>query len=720
MARLNDPQTESLEALKKRFLRQNREIARVNSTQSVRIRNLEDETTRLLTENIELREQVIKLQASLDRREKARVVVESVETTKKKLEEKVAELDEIVKGLGQAITTSPEGKSAVRQPRAHITSHHQRIWKSQLMLGEMHDGQLPAIHEDARSRRNSLNVEEHRRSSLNFEEINLPPPRPEENTHDDSDEDLKPPVSSLLDTRPRRRRDSVMALDLGILNKPAVPSKTQPPAPSNENIISKASKRKFEREAEAVMELVAGMEFKFSRISERPTEVVKSIGEVENAGTAETPENAEGDRVPGEQHKAKEEKAPSKIVRLALNSDARKRKEASVSIGEEYAPPIAPTISTSSRRALGPSKFRHLFNISPHRLESRGAPNPRDTESTNSDPANSPLKHASIASALGKDEKSHGKLEKAGLNPAPPMKAYRNSHAGEADLPLPDDEQPTNVRASRRARSGVNYALPNLRDKMRRDDKAAEVARGEGRNQKRTSAGRSRSKEPVVESELKVKREDPEDADDEDQWLNLPPMPPPTQISRSEEDLRKHKETGIGGLLERKSSRERERREKDLESGLPPSVISQRKRRTSSLHCPIDGMNPGNEEEDRPIVVSGYGEGKRKMVTTEGPDPSIDCNHRTLIDASTIRKKVHSHLPPSSTNTEDNEGLFEGVRGPRRVTLGGGPIGTEGVRTVRGVKSSGHLMSEDGGDDERRRLGPPGPGIGARRRSMMI
>ncbi|KAG0136549.1 hypothetical protein HOY82DRAFT_667581 [Tuber indicum] len=698
MARLNDPQTESLEALKKRFLRQNREIARVNSTQSVRIRNLEDETTRLLTENIELREQVIKLQASLDRREKARVIVESVEATKKKLEEKVAELDGIVKGLGQAITTSPEGKLAVRQPRAHIISHHQRIWKSQLTLGEMHDGQLPAIHEDARSRRNSLNVEEHRRNSLNFEEINLPPPQLEDNIHDDSDEDLKPPVSSLLDIRPRRRRDSAMAIDLGVLNKPAAPSEARPPAPSNENTISKASKRKFEREAEAVMELVADMEFKFSKISEQPIEVVRSVGGVESAGTADAPRSAEEDQAQEGQHKAREEGAPSKIVRLVLNSDARKRKEAPVSIGEEYAPPIAPAISTSSRRALGP-------------------------KSTNSDPTNSPLKQARIASALGKDEKGYGKPEKVDLPPPPLMKAYRSSHARDVDPSPLDTEQPTNVRASRRAKSGVNYALPNLRDKMRRDDRAAEAARGEGRTQKRSSAGRSRSKESVVEGELKVKSEDPEDADDEDQWLNLPPMPPmplPTQTSRLEEDLRKHKERGIGGLLERKPSRERERREKDLESGLPPSVISHRKRRTSSLHCPPNGMNPGNEEEGRSRAAFGHGEGKRKTVTTEGPDPSTDCNHRTLIDASTTRKKVYSHLPPSSTNVEDNEGVFEGVRGSRRVTLGGVPIGSEGARTVRGVKSSGHLTSEDGGDDERRRLGPPGPGIGARRRSMML
>ncbi|RPA91263.1 hypothetical protein L873DRAFT_1819745 [Choiromyces venosus 120613-1] len=691
MARLNDPQPESLEAVKKRFLRQNREIARVNSTQSIRIRNLEDETTRLLTENIELREQVIKLQASLDRREKARVVVENVEATKRKLEEKVAELDEIVKGLGQAMTTSPE----VRQPKAPIISNHQRIWKSQLSLGEMHDGQLPAIHEDARSRRSSLNVEEHRRSSLNFEEINLPPPRPENNIHDDSDEDLRPPVTSLLDTRPRRRRDSAMALDLGVFNKPAVPSKAQQPAPSSENTISKASKRKFEREAEAVMELVADMEFKFSRISERPIEVVRSTGEVENAGTTETLENAEEDQVPEEQHKAKEEEAPSKIVRLVLNPDARRRKEASVSVDEEYAPPMAPAISTSSRRALGP-------------------------KSTNSDPTNSPLKQANIASALAKDEKNHDKLQKVDLNPPPPMKAYRSSHTHDTD-PHPPDAEPTNVRASRRAKSGVNYALPNLRDKMRRDDKAAEAARGEGRAQKRSSAGRSRSKESIVESEFVVKREDPEDADDEDQWLNLPPMPPPTQTSRSEEDLRKQKEIGIGGLLERKPSKERERREKELESGLPPSVISQRKRRTSSLHCPVGNMGPEGDGGGRPRAVSGHGEGRRKTVTTEGPDPSIDCNHRVLIDASTGRRKVYSHLPPSSTNVEDDDGGFEGVRGSRRVTLGGGLVGSEGARTVRGIKSSGHLMNEDAGDDdERRRLGPPGPGIGARRRSMML
>ena len=173
---------------------------RANSTQSVRIRNLESETTRLLSENIELREQVIKLQASLDRRERTRVVIENVEATKQKLEEKVSELGNIIKSLGQAITTSPQGTlpdarntcdrcsvdseanvllcrclragtSAPRQPRASIVSPDQRNWKNQFSLGDMagsHDGQLPAIHEDARSRRSSIEYRNSLKYSFQF------------------------------------------------------------------------------------------------------------------------------------------------------------------------------------------------------------------------------------------------------------------------------------------------------------------------------------------------------------------------------------------------------------------------------------------------------------------------------------------------------------------------------------------------------------------------
>lgn len=165
-------------------------IYRVNSTQSIRIRSLESETTRLLSENIELREQVIKLQAVLDKRDRSKIALENVEATKKQLEGKVAEMQELVKSLGQVISFSPQGTTPphvadlcpdkiliqawldVAKPppkqRAYIVSPEQRTWKSGLSFSEVMgtEGSLPAISEDARSRRSSLNVDEHRRTSL--------------------------------------------------------------------------------------------------------------------------------------------------------------------------------------------------------------------------------------------------------------------------------------------------------------------------------------------------------------------------------------------------------------------------------------------------------------------------------------------------------------------------------------------------------------------------
>lgn len=95
-------------------------IYRVNSTQSIRIRSLESETTRLLSENIELREQVIKLQAVLDKRDRSKATLENVETTKKQLEGKVAEMQEIVKSLGQVISFSPQGTTPPPPPDTYV------------------------------------------------------------------------------------------------------------------------------------------------------------------------------------------------------------------------------------------------------------------------------------------------------------------------------------------------------------------------------------------------------------------------------------------------------------------------------------------------------------------------------------------------------------------------------------------------------------------------
>ncbi|KAK9459416.1 uncharacterized protein V1516DRAFT_687170 [Lipomyces oligophaga] len=64
MARLADSvnATDSVEAVRRRYLRQNRELARVNSTYSTRITSLEAKVTELVAENLTLRQQLIALQ----------------------------------------------------------------------------------------------------------------------------------------------------------------------------------------------------------------------------------------------------------------------------------------------------------------------------------------------------------------------------------------------------------------------------------------------------------------------------------------------------------------------------------------------------------------------------------------------------------------------------------------------------------------------------------
>ena len=86
--------------MKRRFVRQNREIARANSVQSVRVKDLEAEVARLLAENVSLREEVIALKQELEKYQGSERVDAGVSCIKEKLEAKLAEISSIVTDLG--------------------------------------------------------------------------------------------------------------------------------------------------------------------------------------------------------------------------------------------------------------------------------------------------------------------------------------------------------------------------------------------------------------------------------------------------------------------------------------------------------------------------------------------------------------------------------------------------------------------------------------------
>ncbi|KAF2692147.1 hypothetical protein K458DRAFT_286484 [Lentithecium fluviatile CBS 122367] len=154
MARLNEPPiapplpVESgdaeLLAAKRKFLRQNRELAKTNSQQSIRIRNLENDCSRLLADNLTLREQVVQLQNSLE----ARPSFDDIDSMKDRLEAKMQELGGLVAELGQLKKKDDGLPKCKSQAAATRRSPDERQWKSGLGLQEVENAMLPTITED--------------------------------------------------------------------------------------------------------------------------------------------------------------------------------------------------------------------------------------------------------------------------------------------------------------------------------------------------------------------------------------------------------------------------------------------------------------------------------------------------------------------------------------------------------------------------------------------
>jgi len=134
-------------------MRQNRDIARVNSTQSVRIRNLENEVSNILAENLLLREQLSRYKLELEGG-KAQRVAEHTGEVKAQLEEKLQELSALISGLGHPPKTKRlslnRGKITIVNPNQSPIS---KTWRNDVAEQE---GRLPPIPENKTYPRKTL------------------------------------------------------------------------------------------------------------------------------------------------------------------------------------------------------------------------------------------------------------------------------------------------------------------------------------------------------------------------------------------------------------------------------------------------------------------------------------------------------------------------------------------------------------------------------------
>ncbi|KAI9714295.1 MAG: hypothetical protein M1820_000256 [Bogoriella megaspora] len=161
MARLNDAPApaESLEALKRRFLRQNRELAKYvdwnNSNQSLRISALEGDIQRLVAENVSLKEHVNHLQLQLDRREDS-YSVDHVMGIRDNIQAKLEEMTALIANLGKPTETSDGDRLKAQKPPSRALCRPERAANQDQDFER--DGRLAPIDENGNEEHTGENL----------------------------------------------------------------------------------------------------------------------------------------------------------------------------------------------------------------------------------------------------------------------------------------------------------------------------------------------------------------------------------------------------------------------------------------------------------------------------------------------------------------------------------------------------------------------------------
>ncbi|TVY22303.1 Shugoshin [Lachnellula hyalina] len=578
MARLNEvpAPTESIESLKRKFMRQNRDIARTNSTQSLRIRNLENEVSRLLAENLGLNEQIIRLANQLENG-KAQRTVDHTEVVKSQLEAKLLEIGALITSLGDVPPRKKRISQGGRTTQASpSTSPDQKRWKNICTLSEAvagQEGRLPPILEDKAYPRQTLECVQcvatrsilsgHADLYRHHELVNLVSEADARGDTTDSPEIGPPPVSQFVDEDPvkidlpkrgrkndledltgldpaqsinleqrRKRKDSLGP------NEPKHTNYTQATqvAQANAGSLKTGAKRKFsvrdDEEHQPVSQPVQQSpdDFKFTRVSSEDRAKNKPVPQPENAGSKSAREVAVA-------RGAREKRTSTTATTTATNRRALAPKNVNDSPRKSGKPPD----QLNAKAAKAAKADVPKFNLEKDRTRDR---NP---EQVIIKPRDEPLAKT-IEVELEPETP-------AGLDIFSPSSSQPSTARVESrDTPPPPDLHSEGQRPSRRARGAVSYAEPSLRDKMRRPTKdLVDAVTGEGKSSRGSIV---KLEDDSISARMSIKAE----PEEEDAWKRMP-------------------------LASSSTVENSPLRNKALDQeALPSSITTHRKRRESLLH----------------------------------------------------------------------------------------------------------------------------------------
>ncbi|KAK1046382.1 hypothetical protein LTR12_009426 [Friedmanniomyces endolithicus] len=549
MARLNEPPAfapalsttaaqpgaESVDAVKRRFTRQNRDLAKNNSTQSLRIRSLEIEVAKLQAENLTFQERILQLQTELEESRSGQVSGEAVRRVREELQAKLAELCGLVEGIDALANAAGDGVAETVRERKPLEGQ----WRERQPLTEaMRENQMPTITEDKQYPRQTLSVDEIQALRLSdqgsnespdlgpppvahfdyedpVKQLSLCAPGPSTATLEEEEEELPASLSINLETR-RRRKDSNPKLEI---RRHSIIAQS-PKKTDNEplTILRTGAKRKLaDRELDKPVPSLAKSDFTFSRkgtasdskalVAPSTVESKSAPGELvaEITSTASATPPRPSRRVLGDKSV---NMSPRKV--LAFTAPETASKDAPEPLTKPAGPRSASASARSRRTSAIPQPLLHeevlpTVEVAPPDDELQQQVLAPETQAQfdlfSPTPSETPV-------ARPADE-----ITRAGTPPPSDL----------STLSIATDGGGTGgMRPSRRARAPVNYAEPSLTTKIRRPGKGmVDAVNGLVDPRRAMSAPAAK---PSLQRSVVVKREPFEDSEVGEglDWRSLP------------------------------------------------------------------------------------------------------------------------------------------------------------------------------------------------------
>ncbi|KAH0427071.1 shugoshin c terminal domain-containing protein [Colletotrichum camelliae] len=712
MARLNEPpvSADSIDILRRKLLRQNRDLAKANAVHLLRIRTIEADFARSLSDNLRLESRVIELEKELEDNNARRIADHALDI-RSRLEAQLSECMSVLSSLGQEPPTkrhaSPRGRRSSRASLP-LQSPPRRRPPRELMreagARAPEDDKLPTIAENKSCPRATLDREqilalccEAADTTDTTDSPELGPP-PVSRFVDGETVDIGSPSKSIeyVEPGPLAHSSPVVSPIPSPAPAPVSATKTTPrmeknlivrpdPAPTTE---ASESQRVLQKESPILPPVVPGVSAKTG--SKRKY----SVGEDTSKMSQQTAEpqkskNTSERTLIGRDHQSgktlKELTSIRREARERMAPPVNPRKPLSAkSTNDDVTSPIKIAKAAAAEGKIGVEKAK------PRAARERAAQKIKETEAEENDVDNAPVEVSVIAplsptpavNVLPSTEAVP--LEAALLSPASPEQTSRMSLSSVRDTPPPAEisSHGETSRPSRRARSAVSYAEPNLRDKMRRPTKELyDAVSGQTRYLQRGGSAKSDSATP--DATVTVKRE----SGDGDTLRHIPSLAPssvdsPQRISSPAEMTNMRSvDTASGPVrLDRKkrtsSMMSRSISETEEETSARQAQIASPDRPTSSPSKVVDPYDfttstPGSDtsriietkESAPPVRQSKSSRRLSSVVKEDFKIESLEGAERAKTGAS--RKRASMVLPKRTrADTEGSEdSSFESLDG---------------------------------------------------------